>query len=119
MGLIFAFGRERRNEIFDWPSMIVTASAQVALFAAAVMTTCIVRQAVYSAILSIAAVTVGVFSTHFAWKAGCYLGLATDVGKYPMDQLDPLYVVGLLNSFVVCSLFALLAMRNDWGLKSR
>lgn len=90
---------------------------QLAVFAAAVVTTCLVRQAVYAAILSIAVVYLGTllgmaFYLLPDWLKGEDVNLLNDA---PPPQL----AFGLAISFAISTLFAWLAVRHDWGKKSR
>jgi hypothetical protein len=95
------------------------AAAQVAVFASAVLLTCLVRHAVYAAILSVAAVYIGVLTGLGVWYLA---GLLSLVSPFSSIWLDPTPVqVG--NAFVATSIvytvLAWLAMRYDWGRKSR
>ncbi|MCI0492857.1 MAG: hypothetical protein L0Z07_07965 [Planctomycetes bacterium] len=94
----------------------------IAIFAAAVMTTCLVRHAVYAAILSVAIVYLGYVATAMALALNRVLhgdaGLEYFSSVY--DKITPLqFAAGLLGSFVISTLIAWLAVRYDWGRKSR
>lgn len=101
------------------PEYYLMPPMQFALFASAVMVTCLVRQAVYAAILSIAAVYLGILAT---LGAQFVAGLA---GLIPLDRdnwwepTTDLTMVGLWTTFVVFTLIAWFATRYDWGKATR
>lgn len=120
IGLIAALGDTSVKQNVNYPDVYMLPTMQIALFAAAVMITCLVRQAVYSAILSIAVVYLGVLATIGVWRTAGFLGLVT---TSRLDWLEPVVMVieiaGFITTFFVCAVIAWLAMRNDWGRKSR
>jgi hypothetical protein len=93
----------------------------IAIFAAAAAMTCLVRNAVYAAILSIGIVFLGVATVAFA------LGLARLVRgdgwpEYTSDLFEMTelqFAAAFFFSFLTSTLLAWLAVRNDWGQKSR
>ena len=92
--------------------------AHMAIFASAVMVTCLVRQAVYSAILSITATYLGIFAGVGLWWTASYLGLVSWDSQSWRDLNESRLAFGLVVSFCISTLFAWLAMRYDWGRKS-
>ena len=108
------------------PSRFLTANsgttvfaAQIAVFAAAVATTCLVRHAVYAAILSIPLTYFGVIVVWIALKAAGVVGWITDAPNRMVDMSDSQVASGFLLTFFVCTVLGWLAMRYDWGRKSR
>lgn len=100
-------------------NILALPAAHLAIFAAAVATTCLVRHAVYAAILSIGLLYLGLVAVWLAIAGARLLGWL----ETPSDGLDHLsdgqVAIGMLFNFVVCTLLAWLAMRYDWGRKSR
>ncbi len=94
-------------------------AAHLAIFAAAVATTCLVRHAVYAAILSIPVIYIGVAIVWFvAWLAAIVGWIhRSPVNLLEMSNLQ--LAAGFFLTFVICTPLAWLAMRNDWGQKSR
>ncbi len=93
--------------------------AHVAVFSSAVAMTCLVRNAIYAAILSVAFLYLGVLLALAAWYVSALAG-----GAYPNPRIwwEPTLMqgtTGLITSVVMSSLIAWLAMRYDWGRKSR
>jgi ABC-type transport system involved in multi-copper enzyme maturation permease subunit len=119
IGLFAAAGDTSLNEGMKYPDALTIAAAQVAVFAAAVMVTCLVRQAVYAAILSIAVVYLGILVTQAALVAARYTGLIYWDRSYWFQPTPDEIMAGLLATFIVCAVVAWLAMRNDWGRASR
>ena len=83
------------------------------------MMTCLVRHAVYAAILSMAVVYLGVLG----WVGSvdrrpdcCTLFHCVRIGG---NQLRPQVAFGMALSFVTSTIIAWLATRYDWGRKSR
>lgn len=75
-------------------------AVQIAIFTASLALTCLLRQAIYAAVLSIAVVYLGVLPTWLIWGT------------------DPPYVavaVSLMMTAVVMTIVGWLAMRFDWG----
>jgi hypothetical protein len=120
IGIIAAFGDASVTQDVTYPQMYMYPAMHIALFAAAVMVTCLVRQAVYSAILSIAVVYLGVIATIGVWRGAGFMGLVSTSSR---DWREPVVMVieiaGFIFTFFVCTVIAWLAMRNDWGRKSR
>lgn len=72
----------------------------VALFATSLALTCILRQAIYAAVLSIGVVYLGMLPTMLMWRG------------------EPPPLAAAISLFVIAAVMALvgwLAMRNDWG----
>ena len=100
--------------------MAVIVASQVAVFAAAVMMTSLVRQAVYAAILSVAVVYIGILAYLIAYMIMHYFGLV--YGRMPFEWwhiTEDQALAGALVTAIVSMFAAWLAMRNDWGRKSR
>ena len=119
IGMFAAFGDISSNDAANYADALSIAAGQVALFAAAVMVTCLVRQAVYAAILSIAAVYLGLLASQLALVAARYTGLIYWDRAFWSEPTPNEIMCGLLATFVVCAIVAWLAMRNDWGRASR
>jgi hypothetical protein len=80
--------------------------------------TCLVRHAVYAAILSIAVVYLGFLTAWGAWLVAGLLGWVS-LRADRWEPAETLVVLGMILSFVMSTLVAWLAMRYDWGRKSR
>jgi len=100
------------------PDVSFIPTLHIAVFAAAVMTTCLVRHAVYAAILSIAVVYLGVLTVLATWLAAGMLGLVR-LNPVWWEPTEMQVAAGLLISFFASTLIAWLAVRYDWGWKSR
>ncbi|MEX2315660.1 MAG: hypothetical protein WD669_00810 [Pirellulales bacterium] len=106
------------------PTSFILPAAHLAFFAAAMAMTCLVRHAVYAAILSIPAVVLGpalvlgglVLAKRSGWLPAVTEGDRWDITE---QQILAVYIGGLVISFVINILLAWLAMRFDWGRKSR
>jgi hypothetical protein len=111
------------EEIMREPQVLIFPAAHMAIFAAAVAMTCLVRHAVYAAILSIPATFIGVLMVSGALFVAARLGwLGEDVRDdwYQQERYAVLiYGGGLTLSVLVNTLLAWLAMRYDLGRKSR
>lgn len=105
----------------DPPPLFVARLAQVSAFAAAVAMVCLVRNAVYAAILSIAVVWLGVAVASMIRAISLLVsGNGWPRGMSDMFDLTEAQIsAGLVGSFVVSTAIAWLAVRNDWGQKSR
>jgi hypothetical protein len=92
---------------------------QLAVYAAAVATACLVRQAVYAAILSIALVYLGVLVGLFL----CWLPQLlqpSEIKRAFFTEPPPEHLmIGIVISIVLSTTLAWLAARYDWGKKSR
>jgi hypothetical protein len=90
---------------------VIASAALLAVFSAAAAMTCLVRHAVYGAILSIPAALIG---------PGLFvLALELSLWQVP-NRFVSLYVAGgFLVSVAANLLLAWLAFRNDWGVKGR
>jgi hypothetical protein len=102
--------------------LLVFPSITIAVFAAAAAMTCLVRNAVYAAILSVAVAYLGYVGTVFT-VAGARIihgGIwPENVGDVFTDVTATQGGSGMFITFLVCMLLAWLAVRNDWGQKSR
>lgn len=105
--VLFAMHPAPLDVIFN-PNAWATQLAGFAVFATAVMTTCLVRHAVYAAILSMAIVYLEVMIV--AYAALCVVGMK------PYDIQIP---AALMMAFVSSAIIAWLAVRYDWGRKGR
>jgi hypothetical protein len=122
LAALFASGAD----VSDWqrePTAFILPMAHLAFFAAAMSMTCLVRHAVYASILSIPAVALGPASVFggliLAKRLGWLMPEAGDGWDMSERQIVAVYFFGLVISFVINLLLAWLAMRNDWGRKSR
>ena len=97
------------------PDMIAMSTLLIALFAAAVAMTSLVRQAVYAAILSTAAMYFGIIIVWLAGRFGLYVGGA----NYIYEMTEHQVAFAMVINFVVCTLVAWLSVRYDWGYKSK
>jgi hypothetical protein len=100
-------------------SPYLLASAQIAIFASAVAITCLVRHAVYAAILTIPIVYPGAILVWGAIWISAHMSGQTFPAKNPLEISEAQFAWGFLLSFFCSTLLAWLAMRNDWGSKSR
>jgi ABC-type transport system involved in multi-copper enzyme maturation permease subunit len=100
-------------------SIFVFPFVHIAIFAAAVMMTCLVRQAVYAAILSVAAVYLGMLVGDVMWHGAGYAGWVPSNEHIWWEPTVTQTAFGLITSFCISTLVAWLAMRYDWGRKSR
>jgi hypothetical protein len=100
--------------------IIAMTAAYLAVFAAAAAMTSLVRQAVYAAILSVAFLYFGMASVWLALviaaqRGGWKVELPSDPTALSASQT----AIAMLINFVVGTLIAWLAVRYDWGRKSR
>jgi hypothetical protein len=95
------------------------ASAQIAIFASAVAITCLVRHAVYASILTIPVVYFGAIVVWLAVLVSAHLGGKNWRPENPSQLTETQLAWGFLLTFLFSTLLAWLAMRNDWGRKSR
>jgi hypothetical protein len=91
----------------------------LSIYTAAVATTCLVRHAVYAAILSVAAAYLGVFVAWIGWLTAGLFGWVDWNPDLWWEPSRTLVQLGLVVSIVVCTLTGWLAVRYDWGWKSR
>lgn len=103
--------------------ILVVATLHIATYAVAVAMTCLIRHAVYAAILSMGALIASVAVAWLAWTMPIKLGLMEAPGKdslfFPKSMELPAMLTGLVACFVVSAVIGWLAVRNDWGWKSR
>ena len=102
----------------DQKQLFVIPLAQIAIFAAAVAMTCLVRHAVYAAILSIAFVFLPFFVVSGVWYVMGIMGLVKSYRTF-WEPMASNAAFGLVLSFCIGTVLAWLAMRYDWGRKSR
>jgi hypothetical protein len=102
--------------------LLVFPAITVAVFSAAAAMTCLARNAVYAAILTVAVVYLGFVATSLA-VAGARFAQS---GIWPENFGDVFNRVstqqagaGMLITCFACTLLAWLAVRYDWGQKSR
>jgi hypothetical protein len=104
---------------WNFPDAYLFPAVHLAVFSAAVAMTCLVRQAVYAAILSIAVVYVGTIVGIGVTLLAAILNLVPfDVSRW-YDPTTLQIGFGLLLTFVATTIVAWLATRYDWGKKSR
>jgi hypothetical protein len=92
---------------------------QAALFAAAVTTTCLVRHAVYGAILSVPLMYCGVVVIWMGLKFAGAVGWTNHAPARMAEMSRSELALGFLFTFVVSAVLGWLATRYDWGRKSR
>jgi hypothetical protein len=116
--LLWGFGRPV-SESWNTPEAFTIPAMQLALYAAAVATTCLVRQAVYAAILSIAVVYLGVlFGLFVCWLPQLLQAVETKRAFFTEAPPEHL-LIGVVTSVLLSTTLAWLAARNDLGKKSR
>ena len=115
--LIMGPGGISGREVMSDPIVIVL--AQIALCSAAVATTCLFRNAIYAAILSIPLVYLGVIVVWLALVIGKLTGWQTRAPNRFWDMSTNQVAIGLILSIATSAILAWLAVRNDWGRKSR
>lgn len=104
---------------WNFPEAFAIPVAQMALFAAAVMTTCLVRHAVYAAILSLSVVYLGTLVGLGLWFLAGLLHLVPLNSDRWWEPSEAQIAFGMALSFVTSTIIAWLATRYDWGRKSR
>jgi hypothetical protein len=101
-----------------YPNAIAVPAGQLAIFAAAVAMTCLVRHAVYAAVLSVATVVAAMAFPALLWhKILRRDWIERTAGHLPSE--DVFVAIGFFACFAACTILAWLATRNDWGWKSR
>ncbi len=119
--LILAGGSDYAHD----PEAIVTVPIMhVATYAAAVAMTCLTRHAVYAAILSFGTLPACVVAAWLVWMTPDWIGWrasTSDGTVYLGETIEQPVVVfmGMLGCLVMSTVVGWLAMRNDWGWKSR
>jgi hypothetical protein len=106
---------ESVRQVFRSGEVAMFPAITVGIYVSAVMMTCLVRQAIYAAILSIGAMYLSFFAIVVIERA---ITLPWD--KITWD--DPTVgevAMAIVTSIVVFTINAWLALRNDWGRKSR
>lgn len=119
MVLIWAMGDSTGVNKLDFRGVYLLPIAHIAVFASAVAMTCLIRNAIYAAILSIAFMYLGVLVAFAAWYIAALVGWAV---PNPYIWWEPTLMqgtTGLITSLVISTLIAWVAMRNDWGKASR
>jgi hypothetical protein len=103
------------------PDVRVTMPAlHIAMFAAAVAMTCIVRHVIYAAILSMGLLAASIATAWLAWGVGRKFGWTElDTSIYSPFEKPEVVLAGAIVCFVASTIAAWLATRNDWGWKSR
>jgi hypothetical protein len=92
----------------------------VATYAAAVAMTCLVRHAVYAAVLSMGVLTACTFSAWLIWMTPTWVGWRESAGEETAGLAASFALLaGLFGCFLISTVIGWLAMRNDWGWKSR
>jgi hypothetical protein len=118
IALFALLGDSSAQSYLSHPDSQIWFAIHFTTFAAAVAMTALVRQAVYAAILSIAATYSGVACVGLAVFVASKLGWAERPREYALDLTNFEVTIGLLIGFVAWTLVAWLAVRNDWGQKS-
>lgn len=118
IALLAAVSDQPIDEGVNYPTVIAVPAGQLAIFAAAVATTCLVRHAVYAAVLSIAAVIaaapisfcIGEIAVRSGW-------IARSTSNWWSEDIG--LAIGFSACFAACTVLAWLVTRNDWGWRSR
>jgi len=105
--------------IWTVSDFILVPVMQLAVFAAAVATTCLVRQAVYAAILSLAVMYLGAFFGLVICRLPAWIQSDAPRPSLMANATTPQLVFAVAISFTLSTLVAWLAVRYDWGKKSR
>jgi hypothetical protein len=104
----------------DPDAKLAVPATHIALYAAAVATTCLVRHAIYAAILSIGVISASISAIWLIQKLASRFGWIEPFSDMITPFENPtLIFFGSIFCFGVCSILAWLAMRYDWGVKSR
>jgi hypothetical protein len=108
----------------DAGALLFIATLHVSTYAAAVAMTCLVRHAVYAAILSLGALMACIVAVWLVWMIPTWIGGFSLPDDSSINLLDAtlkmhMVVTGTVLCLVLSTITAWLAMRNDWGLKSR
>ena len=117
--LIAALGDTSVDDGTNYPEAINIPLGQIAVFAAAVAMTCLVRHAVYAAILSIPMVYLGIMLVWMTIVMARLIGWVERPIGGLWELSDMQVAAGFVMSFVISTLVAWLAVRYDWGYKSR
>jgi hypothetical protein len=100
--------------------ILAMTAAYLAVFAAAAAMTGLVRQVVYAAILSVAFLYFGMASVWLAFVVAAQRGgWKVELPSDPTDMSAFQMAFAMLINFVLGTLIAWLAVRYDWGRKSR
>jgi hypothetical protein len=105
--------------VFGNSPVMLMPLVHLAIFAAAVAMTCLVRHAVYAAILSIPTLYLGVVIVWAALNAAKLLHVIDAAPRKMWDMTAGQVGAGFLLTFFVGTILAWLAVRYDWGRKSR
>jgi ABC-type transport system involved in multi-copper enzyme maturation permease subunit len=117
--LIAAFGDYSGIRKLNFPQAYLIPLAHAAFFASGVAMLCLVRHAIYAAILSIGFMYICALLAYAGWYISSLLGWAN---PNPDILWEPTLAQGasaLATGFVISTVLAWLAMRYDWGRKSR
>ena len=108
-------GVPNRNEI---DVVVVTLLTPIWVCSAAVLMTCLVRHAIYAAILGLATMYAGfLILLGIFWSTQAALGRVDWHDSIDLTNRESAGIIAVL--IVVYTLLAWLAVRNDWGRKSR
>jgi hypothetical protein len=99
--------------------LIITPVAELAVYSAAVALTCLVRHAVYAAILCLPAVYSGGLLVRWAVPWIDRLGGHSAPSSVWWKSVEWQLLAGLAVTFLLCTTIAWLAYRFDWGRRSR
>jgi hypothetical protein len=117
--LVIAAVSQTARNVFSHPDALVLPAVHAAAFAAAVAMTCLVRHAVYAAILSVAVLYISVAATWGLLVAAGKTGWLPVPPESLGDMTEAQVTLGLMTCFAASTVLAWLAVRNDWGRKSR
>lgn len=119
MFLIWAMGDSTGVNKLDFTGAYTLPIAHVAVFASAVAMTCLIRNAIYAAILSVVFMYLGVLLAFATWYVAAFVGWASPNSRIWIEPTLMQGTTGLITSLVISTLIAWLAMRNDWGKTNR
>lgn len=120
--LVTGLGTELPYENALGPFLIVTV-VYLAVYAAAVAMTCLVRHAVYAAILGMGSIMMFIVVAWCIRMIPVWFGITGGAKKvdivFAEDPEVSVAVIGIVACFVINTFLAWQATQRDWGLKSR
>jgi hypothetical protein len=103
----------------DWELLSVIPLLHTTVYAAAVAMTCLVRHAVYAAVLSIGLVVAMAATGALGWRFARGAGWISENSRGYDEEVLFFMVAAFALSILACSILGWLAMKNDWGWKAR
>lgn len=118
LAIVLTLHRDPSRFLLDSESVLHAVSPCL-VFAAAVMTTCLVRHAIYAAILSFAVMYLGLLTGVGIWFVAELLHMVPlGTGRW-WEPTEAQVAFGMALTLIANTLIAWLAVRYDWGRKSR